>query len=61
MCFISRIYSFKFYKSLKATFAAFHISSDQPQSEEGQLSRPLKPLSVFYTTVEQEKTISEGL
>lgn len=61
MCLISHIYLFPLYKSVKATFAAVHISLDQPQSKEGQLSSPLKRLSVFYTTAEQEKTISEGL
>lgn len=61
VCFISHIYLFKFYKSVKATFAAVPISLEEPQSKEGQLSSTLKQLSGFYTTVEQEKTVSEGL
>ena len=61
MRFISHIYLFKFYKAVKATFAAVRISLDQPQSEEGHLSSPLKQLRVFYTAVEREKTVSEGL
>lgn len=54
-------FSHLFIEIFSATFAAVHISSHQPQGKDGQLSGALKQLSVFYTTVEQEKAVSEGL
>jgi len=56
MCFISHVYLFKPYKSVKATFAAVRTSLRQLQGKGGQLSRPLKQLSGSDTTTEQETT-----